>query len=205
MQRLQPLFFRIDAISTRIGQAFSWLMVPLTLMICYEVFARYFLNQSHAWAFDVQIMLHGSVFMMAGAYTLAKSGHVRGDILYGFLSARQQAIIDLVLYIVFFLPGIAALMYAGVLFAGDSWAIQEHSSITADGPPIYPFKTIIPLAGGLLMLQGLVEILRCVLCIQTGEWPTREADVEEVDVEALREMVHADDPADPPNSQGVRS
>ncbi|MEY2776802.1 MAG: hypothetical protein RLY30_900 [Pseudomonadota bacterium] len=203
MQRLQPLFFRIDAISTRIGQTFSWLMVPLTLMICYEVFARYFLNQAHAWAFDVQMMLYGSVFMMAGAYTLAKSGHVRGDILYGFLTSRQQAIIDLILYIVFFLPGVAALVYAGILFAGESWAIQEHSSITADGPPIYPFKTIIPLAGGLLMLQGIVEILRCVLCIQTGEWPSRERDVEEVDVEALREMVHADDIVES-NTQAAR-
>jgi len=193
MQKLQDLFFRIDAFSTRIGQAFSWLMVPLTLMICYEVFARYFLNRSNAWAFDAQLMLYGSVFMMAGAYTLAKSGHVRGDILYGFLSHRQQALIDLILYIVFFIPGVTALAYAGVIFAGESWAINEHSSITADGPPIYPFKTIIPLAGSLLLLQGLVEILRCVICIQQGAWPSREPDVEEVNVDALREMVHADD------------
>lgn len=193
MQKLQNLFFRIDAFSTRIGQAFSWLMVPLTLMICYEVFARYLFNRSNAWAFDAQLMLYGSVFMMAGAYTLAKSGHVRGDILYGFLSPRQQASIDLILYFVFFIPGVAALAYAGVMFAGDSWAINEHSSITADGPPIYPFKAIIPLAGALLMLQGVVEILRCVICIQEGAWPSREADVEEVDVEALRGMVKADD------------
>jgi len=190
---MQGFFLTVDRISTWVGQAFSWMIVGLTGLIGYEVFARYALNKPNAWAFDVQIMMYGTLFMMAGAYTLAKNGHVRGDILYGFFKPRTQAFFDLILYMVFFLPGVIALAWAGYSFAADSWAINEHSSITADGPPIYPFKTIIPMAGALLLLQGLVEILRCIVCLRDGEWPSREQDVEEVDVDKLKAMVQADD------------
>ena len=189
---MQKLFLTVDRISTFIGQFFSWLVVGLTALIGYEVFSRYVLNSPHAWAFDAMIMLYGTMFMMAGAYTLSKNGHVRGDILYGFLKPRTQAIFDLILYVIFFIPGVIALAYAGYGFAADSWRILEHSSITADGPPLYPFKTIIPLAGIILLFQGLVEIFRCVVCIQEGEWPSREQDVEEVDVDALKAMVGLD-------------
>ena len=189
---MQNLFLTIDRISTFVGHLFAWLVVGLTGLIGYEVFSRYVLNNPHAWAFDAQIMLYGTMFMMAGAYTLAKNGHVRGDILYGFLKPRTQAIFDLVLYIVFFIPGVVALAYAGYSFAADSWRILEHSSITADGPPLYPFKTIIPIAGVFLLAQGIVEILRCIVCIKQGEWPSREQDVEEVDVDALKAMVGKD-------------
>jgi TRAP-type mannitol/chloroaromatic compound transport system permease small subunit len=133
------------------------------------------------------------MFMMAGAYTLSKAGHVRGDVLYGFFRPRTQAIIDLTLYIVFFIPGVVALAYAGYTYAAESWAINEHSNVTADGPPVYPFKTIIPIAGAFLLLQGFVEIVRCIICIKQGEWPSREIDVEEVDVDKLKEMVHVKD------------
>jgi len=189
---MQNLFLTIDRVSTFVGHLFAWLVVGLTGLIGYEVFSRYVLNNPHAWAFDAQIMLYGTMFMMAGAYTLAKNGHVRGDILYGFLKPRTQAIFDLVLYIVFFIPGVVALAYAGYSFAADSWRILEHSSITADGPPLYPFKTILPIAGVFLLLQGLVEIFRCIVCIKQGEWPSREQDVEEVDVDALKAMVGKD-------------
>ena len=189
---MQNLFLSIDRISTFVGHCFAWLVVGLTGLIGYEVFSRYVLNNPHAWAFDAQIMLYGTMFMMAGAYTLAKNGHVRGDILYGFLKPRTQAIFDLILYIVFFIPGVVALAYAGYSFAADSWRILEHSSITADGPPLYPFKTILPIAGVFLLLQGLVEIFRCIVCIKQGEWPSREQDVEEVDVDALKAMVGKD-------------
>jgi TRAP-type mannitol/chloroaromatic compound transport system permease small subunit len=186
---MQRLLLTVDKISTLAGHAFAWLIVALTLLISWEVFSRYVLNTPHAWAFDAQIQMYGALFMMAGAYTLAKNGHVRGDILYGFFKPRTQAFFDLVLYLVFFLPGILALAWAGVTFAGDSWAINEHSSISADGPPIYPFKTVLPIAGALLLLQGAVEVMRCVICLRTGEWPSREEDVEEVDVEKLKGMV----------------
>ncbi len=189
---MQNLFLTVDKVSTFIGHCFSWLVVGLTALIGFEVFSRYVLNSPHAWAFDAQIMLYGTMFMMAGAYTLAKNGHVRGDILYGFLKPRTQAIFDLILYIVFFVPGVIALAYAGYGYAADSWRILEHSSITADGPPLYPFKTIIPIAGVVLLMQGIVEILRCVVCIREGEWPSREHDVEEVDVDALKAMVGKD-------------
>jgi TRAP-type mannitol/chloroaromatic compound transport system permease small subunit len=189
---MQNLFLTVDKISTFVGHCFSWLVIGLTGLIGFEVFSRYVLNNPHAWAFDAQMMLYGTMFMMAGAYTLAKNGHVRGDILYGFLKPRTQAIFDLILYVVFFIPGVIALAYAGYGFAADSWRILEHSSITADGPPIYPFKTIIPIAGVFLLLQGIVEIMRCVVCIQNGEWPSREQDVEEVDVDALKAMVGKD-------------
>jgi TRAP-type mannitol/chloroaromatic compound transport system permease small subunit len=139
------------------------------------------------------IMLYGTLFMMAGAYTLAKNGHVRGDVLYGFFRPRTQATWDLVLYIVFFLPGVFALTYAGYYYAADSWRIHETSNITAEGPPVFPFKTVIPLAGAILLLQGIVEIIRCAICIRQGQWPSREADVEEVDVDKLKEMVHVKD------------
>ena len=189
---MQKLFLTVDRLSTWIGQFFSWLVVGLTALIGYEVFSRYVLNSPHAWAFDAMIMMYGTMFMMAGAYTLSKNGHVRGDILYGFLKPRTQAIFDLILYVIFFIPGVIALAYAGYGYAADSWRILEHSSITADGPPLYPFKTIIPLAGVILLFQGIVEIFRCVVCIQQGEWPSREQDVEEVDVDALKAMVGLD-------------
>ena len=190
---MQSLLLAIDRISTFVGQAFSWLIVALTLMITWEVFSRYVLDAPHSWAFDVMIILYGTLFMMAGAYTLAKSGHVRGDVLYGFFEPRTQATIDLVLYVIFFIPGVFALTYAGYYFAAESWAIREHSNITADGPALYPFKTILPLAGAFLLLQGIVEIIRCVICIRQGAWPSREQDVEEVDVDKLKEMVHVKD------------
>ena len=190
---MQKLLLAIDQISTWIGQIFSWLIVALTLLISWEVFSRYALDDPHPWAFDVMSMMYGSLFMMAGAYTLSKNGHVRGDVLYGFFPPRLQAWLDLILYILFFIPGVVALAYAGYGFAAESWAISEHSNITANGPPVYPFKTILPIAGAFLLAQGLVEIVRCIVCIQQGEWPKRGDDVDEVDVEKLKEMVNVKD------------
>ena len=190
---MQKLLLSIDKLSTFVGHAFSWLIVVLTLHVSWEVFSRYALDNPRAWAFDAMIMLYGTLFMMAGAYTLARNGHVRGDVLYGFFSPRTQATIDLVLYIVFFLPGVIALTYAGYFSAAESWAIKESSNITAEGPPYYPFKTVIPVAGAILLLQGIVEIARCAICIRQGYWPSREEDVEEVDVDKLKEMVHVKD------------
>jgi TRAP-type mannitol/chloroaromatic compound transport system permease small subunit len=190
---MQQLLLAVDKVSTWVGQAFSWLILLLTLMISWEVFSRYFLDNPHPWAFDVMSMMYGTLFMTAGAYTLSKNGHVRGDVLYGFFPPRLQAGLDLVLYFLFFIPGVVALVWAGYNFAADAWAINEHSTVTADGPPIYPFKTIIPMAGAILLAQGLVEIVRCVICLKEGQWPTRGEDVEEVDVEKLKEMVHVKD------------
>ena len=190
---MQKLLLTIDKISTFVGQTFSWFIVALTFMISWEVFSRYALDAPHPWAFDVMIMMYGTVFMMAGAYTLSKNGHVRGDVLYGFFPPRLQAGLDLALYILFFIPGVVALAWAGYHFAAESVAINEHSNVTADGPPVYPFKMILPLAGAFLLAQGVVEIIRCVICLKEGEWPSRADDVQEVDVEKLKEMVHVKD------------
>ena len=189
---MQNFLLAVDRLSTWIGKAFAWSIVGLTLLISWEVFSRYVLNKPHAWMLDAQIMLYGTLFMTAGAYTLAARGHVRGDVLYGFFRPRTQAAIDLVLYIVFFLPGIIALTWAGWHYAQESLAIREQT-FNADPLPVYPFKFVIPLSGAILLLQGVVEIIRCVICLQTGEWPSREKDVEEVDVDKLKEMVHVKD------------
>ena len=190
---MQKLLLTIDKISTFAGQIFSWLIVALTLLITYEVYARYALDAPHSWAFDIMLQMYGILFMMAGAYTLSKKGHVRGDVLYGFLPVRVQATSDLILFLIFFLPGVIALIWAGYIYAGESWVIWERSSITADGPPLYHFKTFIPIAGAFVLLQGIVEIIRCVRCLKDGKWPSREEDVEEVDVEKLKEMMHVKD------------
>jgi TRAP-type mannitol/chloroaromatic compound transport system permease small subunit len=190
---MQKILLFVDKLSTWVGQAFSFCAVLLTLHVSWEVFSRYALDNPRAWAFDVMIYFYGTLFMMAGAYTLSKNGHVRGDVLYGFFRPRTQAAIDLTLYIVFFIPGVIALTYAGYFYAAESWRINEHSTITYEGPPLYPFKTVIPLAGAFLLAQGIVEIIRCVICLKQGAWPSREADVEEVDVEKLKEMVHVRD------------
>jgi TRAP-type mannitol/chloroaromatic compound transport system permease small subunit len=190
---MQKLLLGVDRLSTAVGKAFAWLIVALTVLITWEVLSRKLLDRPHPWAFDAQIMLYGVLFMMAGAYTLAKNGHVRGDVLYGFFSPRLQAAIDLVLYVFFFVPGSAAMVYAGYIYAAESWAIREHSTITVDGPPLYPFKAFIPIAGALILLQGLVEIIRCIVCLRSGQWPPRAQDVKEVDVEELKEMVHVTD------------
>jgi TRAP-type mannitol/chloroaromatic compound transport system permease small subunit len=190
---MQKLLLFVDKISTWVGQAFSWFIVGLTVLISWEVFSRYALDHPHAWAFDAMIQMYGTLFMMAGAYTLAKNGHVRGDVVYGFFTPRAQAALDLTLYIVFFIPGIVAFIYAGYFYAAESWAIKESSNITSEGPPYYPFKTVIPVAGAFVLVQGIVEIIRCVICIRQGEWPSREADVQEVDVDKLKEELHVKD------------
>jgi len=172
----------IDQVSYWSGKSSAWLIVALMAVVSIEVFKRYILNAPTAWIFDLNNMLYGTLFMLAGAYTLAQGGHVRADFVYLYLRPRAQAALDLLLYLLFFLPGIAGLIYAGWSYAADSWRIGEHSTVTAEGPPIYHFKSIIPLAASLVLLQGLAEVVRCIECLRTGVWPERLADVEEIDV-----------------------
>jgi TRAP-type mannitol/chloroaromatic compound transport system permease small subunit len=178
----RQLIRTIDDISYWSGKTFAWLIVAATFVISTEVFKRYILNAPTAWIYDLNNMLYGTLFMMCGAYTLAQGAHVRADFVYGRLSPRAQAGLDLALYFLFFIPGILALIYAGYGYAVESWRIGEHSTVTAEGPPIYHFKSVIPIAGALVMLQGVAEIARCILCLRTGAWPARLEDVEEIDV-----------------------
>ncbi len=186
MKKIQPI---IDILSEWSGKIFAWCVLLLTLIVCFDVIMRYLMNNQTQWGFDVAYILYGTMFMMAGAYTLSRGGHVRADMVYRTLSAKTQAWFDLVLYFLFFLPGIVALVYAGLKFAGNSIANLEVSSVTSSGVPIYPFKVVIPIAGLLLLLQGLSEINRCVICIKTGIWPPRPDDVAEDDVEDLQATI----------------
>lgn len=178
----QKILHGIDALSTWVGKTFAWLLMLLMIVVVVEVFKRYILNAPTAWIFDADNMMYGTLFMMCGAYTLAQNAHVRGDFLYSSMRPRVQAGLDLALYIIFFIPGIAALIFAGFYYAADSWRIAEHSNVTANGPPVYHFKSMIPLAGVMVMIQGLAEIVRSVICLKTGQWPERLADVAEIDV-----------------------
>ena len=194
---VQGFLHTIDEISTWVGKLAAWLIVVLMTVVCVEVFKRYILNAPTAWIFDFNNMLYGTLFMLCGAYALAQNAHVRGDFLYSSMRPRVQAGLDLVLYIVFFIPGIAALIYSGFTFAMKSWAINEHSNVTSEGPPVYHFKAMIPLAGALVMLQGFAEIVRSVVCLKTGEWPSRLKDVTEIDVveEQLAHSQYVDEDA----------
>ncbi|MGB6350932.1 MAG: TRAP transporter small permease subunit [Pseudolabrys sp.] len=179
---VQSVLHTIDGISTWVGKTAAWLILLLTAVVCIEVFKRYIMNMPTAWIFDVDNMMYGTLFMLCGAYTLAQNAHVRGDFLYSSMRPRMQASLDIVLYVVFFVPGIAALIYAGYDYASISWRIAEHSNVTSNGPPVYHFKSIIPIAGAFVMLQGVAEIIRCVVCLRTGEWPSRLKDAAEIDV-----------------------
>ena len=181
--KIETLLHTAENISTWVGKAFSWLIVALMLLVVVEVFKRYALNAPTAWVFDASNMLYGTLFMMGGAYTLAHDGHVRGDFLYGSMKPRTQAIIDLTMYFAFFLPGIMALTWSGWTYFQDSWRIHEQT-FNADPLPVYPFKFMITLAGAMVLMQGLSEMLRCVVCIKTGEWTDRIKDAEESDVVA---------------------
>ena len=177
----QSLLHAADRISMAVGKAFAWLIVVLMLLVVAEVFKRYALNAPTAWVFDASNMIYGTLFMMGGAYTLCQDGHVRGDFFYGSAKPRTQATLDLVLYLLFFIPGVIALTWAGWTYAADSWAIHEQT-FNADPLPLYPFKSVIPLAGLIVLMQGLAEILRCIVCIRTGEWTPRLKDADEIDV-----------------------
>ncbi len=178
----------IDSLSTWVGKTFAWCIVILTFSTCYEVFVRYALNAPTVWAFDMSVQMYGALFMMAGAYALSQDAHVRGDVVYRLLSRRWQGAIDLVLYILFLGPGAVALIYYGSGFAADSWFYEEVSWSSPARIQIYFFKTLIPLAGLLVLLQGFAEAVRCVICIKTGEWPSRLRDVQETEVVLMKEQ-----------------
>lgn len=178
---LDTMLHAVDRLSTAVGKVGAWAILILTFAMGYEVFARYVMRAPTEWAFDASYILYGTLFMLAGPYALARNGHVRGDFLYRQWPVKRQAVLDLVLYILFFFPGILALCYAGFTFASFSWIIKEHSSNSPNGPPLYPFKALIPIVGGLMVLQGIAEVTRCIVCLRTGEWPQRLSDVEETE------------------------
>jgi TRAP-type mannitol/chloroaromatic compound transport system permease small subunit len=185
------LFF-IDSLSMWVGKAFAWLILILTLGVSYEVFVRYVLGAPTTWAFDFSYIIYGAMFLMAGAYTLSRGGHVRADVVYRLWQPRSQAMMDLTLYVLFFLPAVAAFIYSGWNYAAMSIRFKEVSIFSPAGVPVFPLKTLVPVTGVLLLLQGIAEIIRCVLCIRLGAWPQRLHDVEETESIILQEQkIHA--------------
>lgn len=177
----------VDALSAWFGKAFAWLILVMTFGVGFEVFMRYVLDSPTAWAFDVSYMMYGSLFMMAGAYTLSRNGHVRGDFLYRLWSPQWQARVELVLYFLFFFPGVLALIFAGWKYFHRSYGYQEVSVMSPAGVPIFHFKFIIVAAGLLLFLQGTAQVCRCLLCMRTGEWLRSDEDVEEMEQVLLKQ------------------
>ena len=178
---LNRFIYGIDYLSRTVGHAFAWCVVILTLGTSYEVFVRYVLNDPTSWAFDMSYMMYGGLFLMAGAYTLSRNGHVRGDFIYRMWRPRVQGYLELVLYFLFFFPGVLALVVAGWHYGYDAYKIREVSVNSPVGVPVWQLKMLIPFGAGMLALQGVAEVLRCVLCIRDGRWPQRLHDVEELE------------------------
>ena len=184
---MENLLLFIDRLSAGVGKAVGWCIVIMMLGTSYEVFVRYVLRAPTNWAFDVSYFMYGALFMMAGAYTMSRNGHVRGDVLYRLMPMRMQASIDLALYILFLFPGFAALLYYGIPYAEISWQIREVSIYSPTGAPVYPHKTLIPIAAAFMLIQGVAESIRCMICIRDGMWPQRLHDVEEMESAILAE------------------
>ncbi len=178
---LQKFLLTIDRFSMAVGHAFAWCILILTLGTSYEVFMRYVMNNPTSWAFDMSYIMYGALFIMAGAYALSRNAHVRGDVLFRLLRPRVQASIELVLYFIFFYPGVTALIIAGFGYAHDSFGYKEVSVNSPVGVPIWQLKALIPAAGVMLFIQGIAQVIRCILCIQTGRWPRQLHDVEELE------------------------
>jgi TRAP-type mannitol/chloroaromatic compound transport system permease small subunit len=182
---MEKYIYFFEGLSIWVGRAFGWCILILTLSVAYEVFVRYVLNAPTVWAFDMMVQMYGALFLMAGPYALAQDAHVRGDVIYRLFSPRLQAKIDLTLYILFFFPGILALAYFGYEIASDSWRYKEVSWNSPARIQIYFFKSLIPLAGGLLILQGVSECMRCILCIRDDKWIRRHEDVKETEANLI--------------------
>jgi len=178
---IDRFIYGVDQLSKTVGHAFAWCIIILTLGTSYEVFVRYVLDDPTSWAFDFSYLMYGALFFMAGAYTLSRNGHVRGDFIYRMWRPRIQGIVELALYVLFFYPGVLALVYAGWQYGYDSFRIREVSVNSPVGIPVWQLKLLIPFGAGLLALQGFAEVLRCILCIRDNRWPPRLHDVEELE------------------------
>ncbi len=180
-----------DKLSAWFGKTFGWLIILMTFGMSYEVLVRYAFNAPTPWALDLSFIMYGTMFMMGGAYTLSRGGHVRGDFIYRLWSERTQARVDLVLYFLFFFPGILALVFTGFKYAGRSWSYAEVSVNSPAGIPIYQFKSVIAAAGILLFIQGIAQVFRCIICIRQGYWPPLDEDIEETEELLMKKAAQA--------------
>lgn len=194
---LQACLLGIDRFSMAVGHAFAWCVLILTLGTSYEVFMRYVMDDPTSWAFDMSYILYGGLFLMSGAYALSRNAHVRADVAYRLLRPRVQAGIELALYALFFFPGVTSLIIAGYGYASDSFGYREVSVNSPAGVPIWQLKALIPCAGAMLFIQGIAQVIRCILCLRTGHWPRQLHDVEEI--ESALQTQHATQ--DPPKGR----
>lgn len=192
---MQSYIWFADKLSAWFGKVFAWCVMIMTFGVSYEVVVRYLFRAPTPWAFDLSYMMYGTMFMMAGAYTLSRGGHVRGDFIYRLWRPRTQATVELVLYFLFFFPGVLALVISGWRYASRSWRYFEVSTMSPANVPIYQFKTVIIAAGILLVIQGVAQVFRCIITIRTGDWPEQEEDVEELETVLIKEGVSALDPS----------
>ncbi len=193
---MDRFIFLVDSFTAWVGKVFAWCILLLAIGVAYEVFVRYALRDPTSWAFDLSYLMYGTLFMMGGAYTLARDSHVRGDVIYRLWKPKTQAKVEMFLYFFFFFPGILALVFAGADYALESWSYNygrgEVSINSPAGVPISQFKTVLPVAGLLLFFQGLAQVCRCIVCLKTGEWPAHLEDVEEMEVALLQDKEDAD-------------
>lgn len=192
---MQSYIWFADKLSAWFGKVFAWCVIIMTFGVGYEVVVRYLFRAPTPWAFDLSYMMYGTMFMMAGAYTLSRGGHVRGDFIYRLWRPRTQATVELVLYFLFFFPGVLALVISGWRYASRSWRYFEVSTMSPANIPIYQFKTVIIAAGILLVIQGVAQVFRCIITIRTGAWPEPEEDVEELETVLIKEGVSALEPS----------
>ena len=184
---MNRFIYGVDQLSKTVGHAFAWCLMILTLGTTYEVIVRYLFNAPTSWAFDFSYLMYGAMFFMAGAYTLSRGGHVRADMFYRLWKPKTQATVEAALYVVFFFPGVLALMLSGWGYGMESMRIREVSVNSPAGVPIWPMKMLIPFGATLLALQGVAELMRCVQCIRDGEWAPRLHDVEELEKQIIEE------------------
>jgi TRAP-type mannitol/chloroaromatic compound transport system permease small subunit len=189
---INRFIYGVDVLSRTVGHAFAWCLMILTMGTCYEVFVRYVLRAPTSWAFDMSYTMYGAMFFMAGAYALSRGAHVRADMFYRLWAPRAQATVELVLYVLFFFPGILALVFSGWDYGFNSMRIREVSVNSPAGVPIWPLKMLIPFGAGLLALQGVAEVLRCIQCIRDNRWTPRLHDVEELEKQLIEEHAKAE-------------
>ncbi len=199
-----------DKLSAWFGKVFAWCVLIMTIGVSYEVVVRYFFRAPTPWAFDLSYMMYGTMFMMAGAYTLSRDGHVRGDFIYRLWKPRTQARVEIVLYFLFFFPAVLALVFAGWRYAARSWGYFEVSQMSPANIPVYQFKSVIVAAGILLFLQGVAQVFRCIVCMRTGHWPQALDDVEETEkvlmqAKTLDVLAHGSEPLDIPSGYELPS
>ena len=153
----------IDRFNEYVAKGVSILILISSLAVCYEVLARYVLANPTIWSYEASYMMSSAYWLLGGAWTLKIGRHVTVDVIYSrFFSPRTQAAVDIFFYLVLYLPITIFVLIFGIEYAWESWKLGELSHLSPWHPPIYPFKTLIPLTFFMLTIQGIAELTRCI-------------------------------------------